>query len=424
MDVVLKRCAGIDVHKKFVMVAVRVVDEGGHAAQEVRRFGTMTGDLLALADWLESKGVAHVAMESTGMLWRPVYNVLQERFSVLLCNARHLKNVPGRKTDVKDCQWIAQLLSCGLLRGSFIPPQPVAELRDLTRLRAALVGDLNRVKNRLQKVLEDANIKLSCVASDPFGVSGRAILAALIRGEEDPQALAELARARLRAKKAELTRALEGKIREHHRLMLRMEYEQIKELEAKIAEVERHMAVYVEREEMNAPLSEENRSVPFEAAVEIAESIPGIKGIVATSLLAETGTDMTQFPKNEHLVSWSGMCSGNNESAGKKKSTRIGKGNPWLRRVLMQAAWAATRQKNSFLRAKYQRLAARRGKKRALVAVARTILVMLHRMLSDGVLYEELGADYYDRLYKERTTKHLVKRLERMGHRVTLEVAA
>ena len=424
MDVVFEKCTGIDVHKKFVMVAPRVVEEGRSVRQEVRKFGTMTGDLVDLADWLESLGVTHVAMESTGVLWRPIYNVLQERFSVLLCNAQHLKRVPGRKTDVKDCQWIAQLLSCGLLQGSFIPPQPVQELRDLTRLRAALLGDVNRVKNRIQKVLEDANVKLSCVASDPFGASGRAIMMALIAGEEDSAKLADLARASLRRKKAELRRALEGRVRPHHRLMLRLEYGQLVELERRIAEVEKHIGIYMLREEMNVPLSEENASVPFEDALELVESIPGVNRIVAVTLLAETGTDMTRFPTAGHLASWAGLCPGSNESAGKQKSTRIRKGNPWVRRVITQAAWAATRKKDSFLKAQYGRIAARRGKKRALIAVAHSLLVIVHELLSNGMYYNELGADFYDKLYKDRMTRNLVKRLERMGHKVTVEAPA
>ena len=424
MDVVFVRCAGIDVHKKFVMVALRIFEEGRCVPQEVRRFGTMTGDLCDLSEWLFSLGVTHVAMESTGVLWRPIYNVLGERFSVLLCNARHLKRVPGRKTDVKDCQWIAQLLSCGLLQGSFIPPRPVQELRDLTRHRACLVGDVNRVKNRIQKVLEDANVKLSCVASDPFGASGRAILVALIGGEEDGAKLADLARASLRRKRAELTRALEGRVREHHRLMLRLEYRQLVQLEAQIAEVEKYLGEYMQRPEMNEPVSSENPSAPFEDALELVQSIPGVNRIVGASLLAETGTDMTRFPTSGHLASWAGLCPGTNESAGKQKSTRISKGNPWVRRAITQAAWAATRKKDSFLKAQYNRIAARRGKKRALIAVAHSLLVIIHELLSNGMYYHEAGADFYDKLHRERITKNLVKRLERMGHKVSVEVAA
>lgn len=418
METVFERCAGIDVHKDFVQVCVRV----GHERQEVRRFSTMTKELLVLSDWLASERVTHVAMESTGVYWKPVYHVLEEQFTVLLCNAQHLRHVPGRKTDVKDCQWIAQLLQSGLLRGSFVPPAPLQELRDLTRTRAAAVGDLNRQKNRLLKVLEDANVKLASVATDPFGVSGRAMIEALIAGERRGEQLAELARGRLRSKKDFLAQALAGRVTAHHRLMLKLTYARIREIEAFIAELEEHIEEYIVRDDLNEEAQGE--SVPFLAALELLESVPGINRCVAITLLAEIGTDMSRFPTAAHLASWAGMCPGQNESAGKRKSGRITGGNRWVRRAITQAAWAASHSKKSFLRARYHRLAARRGKKRAIIAVAHSLLNAIHEMLSTGAYYHDLGADYFDRVHAQRLTNYYVKRLKALGHHVDLQPAA
>jgi len=406
MDTLYPRCAGIDVHKANVVVCVRCCDRPGKPSEEVRTFSTMTRDLLALSDWLAEHGVTHVAMESTGVYWKPVFNILEGRFQVLLVNAEHIKQVPGRKTDVKDCQWIAQLLQHGLLKASFVPPAPIRELRDLTRQRTQLVAEKASAANRIQKVLEDANIKLAGVATDVLGTSGRAMLEALIAGVSDPEQLADLARMRLRAKIPELRLALQGRVTEHHRFLLRMHLDHIVHLEELIGRLSGRI------EEVMAPFAE--------AATRLA-TIPGVSQRVAETVVAEIGPRMEQFPSADHLASWAGMCSGNNESAGKRRSGRITKGNRWLKRVLVQAAWAASRTKGTYLAAQYRRLVKRRGAKRALVAVGHTLLVMIYQVLKKGTVYAELGADFLERLEPERLTRQLVKRLEALGHKVTLE---
>ena len=406
MDTLYPRCAGIDVHKKTAVVCVRCADGPGKPRQEVRTFGTMTGSLLALSDWLAERGVSHVAMESTGVYWKPVYHLLEGRFEVLLVNAQHIKQVPGRKTDVKDCQWIAELLQHGLLKASFVPPPPVRELRDLTRQRTQLVGEKTAVANRIQKVLEDANIKLASVATDVLGASGRDMLEALIAGETDPEKLADLARQRLREKIPQLQLALAGRVTDHHRFLLRMHLDHLAHLEELIG----RLGVRVE--EVLAP---------FADAAERLTTIPGVSQRVAEVVVAEIGTNMEQFPTAGHLASWAGLCPGNHESAGKRKSGRTTKGDRWLRTILVQAAWAASRSKGTYLQAQYQQLARRRGRKRALVAVAHTLLGIIYRLLKDGTTYVELGPDHLDRQDPERLTQRLVKRLERLGHKVTLE---
>jgi transposase len=406
VETLYAHCAGIDVHKKSVCVCVRHAEGPGKPRQQVRTFGTLTGSLLALADWLAAEGVTHVAMESTGVYWKPVYHLLEGRFEILLVNAQHIKQVPGRKTDIKDCQWIAELLQHGLLKASFVPPPPIRDLRDLTRQRTQLVGEKTAVANRIQKVLEDANIKLASVATDVLGVSGRAMLEALCAGETDPEQLAELARKRLREKIPQLRLALAGRMTDHHRFLLRMHLDHLAHLEELIG----RLGVRVE--EVLAPFAE---------AAERLTTIPGVSQRVAEVVVAEIGTNMEQFPTAAHLASWAGLCPGNHESAGKRRSGRTTKGDRWLRTILVQAAWAASRTKGTYLAAQYQQLARRRGRKRALVAVAHTLLVVIYHMLKDGTTYVELGPDHLDRQDPERLTQRLVKRLERLGHKVILE---
>ena len=407
MDTVYDCCCGLDVHKDTVVACVRRVDAKGKARQQTRTFGATTGQLLELADWLAAEGVTHTAMESTGVYWKPIWNILEDRFRILLVNAHHIKQVPGRKTDVKDAEWIARLLQHGLLRGGFVPATPQRELRELTRQRRQLIQAKASVANRIQKVLEDANIKLGSVASDVLGVSGRDMLRALIAGRDDPDELAELARRRLRAKIPELRLALHGRVTEHHRFLLRLLLEEVEQHEAWIAR-------------LTARIGEALPS-PFAEAVRRQATIPGIDERAAENILAEIGTDMNQFPSAGHLASWTGMCSGNHESAGKRQSGRTTKGDRWLRTTLVQVAWAASHTKATYLSAQYRRLAGRRGKKRALVALGHTILVIIYHVLKDHTTYHDLGPDYFDRLDTERLTRTLIRRLERLGHKVTLQ---
>jgi transposase len=406
MDLVYPCCAGLDVHKETVVACVRRAESKGKVQPQTRTFGTMTTQLLELSDWLAEQGVTHVAMESTGVYWKPIWNLLEDQFQILLVNAQHIKQVPGRKTDVKDAEWIAQLLQHGLLRGSFVPATPQRELRELTRQRRQLIHTKAAVANRIQKVLEDANIKLASVATDVLGVSGRDMLRALIAGQEDARVLAELARRKLRAKIPELRLALHGRVTEPHRFLLRLLLEEVEQHEAWIARLSERI--------------QEVLPAPFAAAVQRLATIPGIDERAAENILAEIGVDMDQFASAAHLASWTGMCSGNRESAGKRQSGRTTKGNRWLRTTLVQVAWAASHTKNTYLAAQYRRLAGRRGKKRALVALGHTILVIIYHVLKDHSTYRELGADYFDRLDTERLTRSLVRRLERLGHKVTL----
>ncbi len=407
MDAIVPCVAGLDVHKETVVACVRRLDGRGRVSTQVKTFATMTRDLLQLGDWLSAQGVTHVAMESTGVYWKPVFYLLEGRFTaLLLVNAQHIKHVPGRKTDVKDSEWIAQLLQCGLLRGSFVPPQEIRQLRDLTRQRSQLVADRARVANRVQKVLEDANIKLASVATDILGVSGRAMLEAMIDGESDPAVLAELAKRRLRAKLPQLRQALLGKVTDHHRFLLRTLLEQVDSLERLIA----CYSVRIEEE-----------MAPFAAARDRLQTIPGVDQRTAECMIAELGTNMDQFPTEGHLASWAGLCSGLNESAGKKRSSKTRKGSRWLRQTMVQAAWAASHTKATYLAAQYRRLAPRRGRKRALVALAHTMLGIVYHVLKKDTRYTELGADYFERRDTSRLTRRLVDRLERLGHKVTLE---
>jgi transposase len=407
MDIVYACCAGLDVHKETVVATVRRRPDNGEVQQQTRTYGTATGQLLELGDWLQAEGVTHLAMESTGVYWKPIWNLLEERFHILLVNAQHIKHVPGRKTDVKDSEWIAQLLQCGLLRGSFVPPPPQRELRELTRQRRQLVHSKASVANRIQKVLEDANVKLGSVATDVLGVSGRDMLRALVAGATDPVKLAELARGRLRAKIPALRLALRGRVTEHHRFLLGLLLDELTHLEALIARLTARLT-----EVLPAPCQE---------AIERLATIPGIDVRAAENILAETGIDMDVFPSAGHLASWTGLCPGQRESAGKRQSGRARKGNQWLRTTLVQVAWAASRTKHTYLSSQYRRLVSRRGKKRALVAVGHTILVMIYHLLREGTTYAELGGDYFDRLDTERLTRTLVRRLERLGHEVVLK---
>jgi transposase len=405
MEVIYKRCCGLDIHKEIV-VACLLIREGGKVLKEIRTFLTMTVDLVVLHDWLKAHQVTHVAMESTGIYWRPVFNLLEGDFTVLLVNAAHIKTVPGRKTDVKDCEWIADLLSHGLLRGSFIPPEPIRDLRDLTRYRKTLTDERVREVNRLQKFLEGANIKLSSVATDVMGVSGRAMLEALLSGSTDSQVLSELAKGRLRKKLPELKKALEGRFRSHHRFM--------------VAEVLTHLDFLDEAiERVSQEVS--SRIAPFSKIVESMDLIPGINARVAEGVLSEMGVEMSCFPTEGHAASWAGLCPGNNESAGKRKSGKTRKGDQWLRRYLTEAAWAAIRKKGSYLSALYHRLVVRRGKKKAIVAVAHRLLVIIYHMIKDQASYRELGADYFNKLNTAYVQRHHVKRLESLGFKVILE---
>jgi transposase len=406
MDAIYLCVAGLDVHKATVVACVRWLDQG-KIRIHVKTFRTMTRDLLELADWLQERGVTHVAMESTGVYWKPVFHLLEGRFQeILLVNAQHVKNVPGRKTDVKDCEWIAQLLQCGLLRGSFVPPVEIRQLRDLTRQRSQLVADRARVANRIQKVLEDANIKLASVATDILGVSGRAMLESIIAGQEDPEQLADLARRRLRAKLPQLRDALRGKVTSHHRFLLQTLLKQVDALDGLINEYSQRI---------------EEEMIPFAAARDRLMTIPGVSRRTAECMIAELGIRMEQFPTEAHLASWAGLCSGMNESAGKKRSAKTRKGSRWLRQTMVQAAWAASHTKNTYFAAHYKRLAKRRGAKKALIALAHTILGVVYHMLKRGTEFVELGPNYFESCDKERLTRQLINRLERLGHRVTLE---
>jgi transposase len=408
MQTLYPRCAGIDVHKSNVVVCARCCDGPGQPREEVRTFATMTVNLLALADWLAGLGVTHVAMESTGVYWKPVFHLLEGRFTVILVNAQHIKQVPGRKTDVKDCQWIAQLLQHGLVKASFVPPAPIRQLRDLTRQRTQLIGERASAANRIQKVLEDANIKLAGVATDVLGASGRDMLEALIAGVSDPEQLADLARKRLRQKIPQLRLALHGRVSEHHRFLLRLHLDHVTQLEELIGRLGARI---------------EEALAPFAAAAQRLQTIPGVSQRAAETVVAEVGPQAGPFPTAAHLASWAGMCPGNDQSAGRRRSGRSTKGNRWLKRMLVQVAWAASRARGTYLQAQYRRLAKRRGHKKALVAVGHTLLVIMYHVLKRGTSYTELGADFLDRLEPDRLTRQLVRRLEKLGHKVTLEPA-
>jgi transposase len=381
----------------------------GEVTRETRTFGTTTRELEALAAWLRPWQITHVAMEATGVLWKPVWHILEPECQLLLVNPQHLKRVPGRKSDVQDAEWIAQLLQCGLLRGSYVPPPVIRELRDLTRTRTTLEDETTAIVNRIHKVLEDANLKLATVATDIMGVSGRAMLRAIIKGETDPQRLAALARGRLQRKRLALIDALHGRVTPHHRFLLERLLTQVEFVEKEIRTFDERIA---------------ELSAPFAAALARLDGIPGINLRIAENVIAELGHDMAPFPSVPNIVSWAGICPGKRESAGKSRPTRMRKGNRWLSRTLTQAAWAARRKKNCYLAAQFQRIARRRGDQRAAVAVAHSILAATYFILRDGVDYRDLGPEHFHRLTPEKRVRDLVRQLEKLGQKVTLEPLA
>ena len=406
MDVVYERCCGLDIHKQLVVACLLTPGAGAQPTKEVRSFGTMTADLLELADWLGAAGCTHVAMESTGVYWKPIYNLLEDQFTLLLVNPKHFRAVPGRKTDVKDAQWLAELLRHGLVRGSYVPDKAQRELRELTRYRTALVHERSDEINRLHKTLEGANIKLGSVASDLMGRSGRRMLAALAAGTTDAAALADLAKDKLRHKLPELERALTGRMGAHQRFLLQQQLAHIAFLEQTIEQVSTEI---------------QERLRPFEAELARLETIPGIGRRVAEILVAEVGTDMSRFATAGHLASWAGMCPGQNESAGKRKSGRTRRGSPWLRSALIEAAHGAARSKGTYLGAQARRLKPRLGWKKTMVAVGHSILVRAYHVLQRGTTYEEPGADYFLERDRHALERRHVRALERLGYRVALE---
>lgn len=409
MRIIYKRCCGLDVHKKVIVACLLLLEPDGELRKEIRKFGTMTEDLLALLDWLQQAGCTHVAMESTGVYWKPIYNILEGHLEVVVVNAQHLKKVPGRKTDVQDAEWLAECFQLGLLRASFIPPAPVRELRDLTRYRTSLIRERARTANRLQKVLEDANIKLAGVVTDIQGVSAGAMLRAIVDGSTDPEALAELAKGRLRKKRDQLVAALSGRVKPHHRFLIAEHLSQIDYLEEAI-------------ERLNAEVGERLR--PFELQVKRLDSIPGIGRQLAEVMLAEIGWDMSRFATAKNLASWAGMCPGNNESAGKRRNGKTRKGSRWLRHALIEAAHGAARTKNKYLKSQYHRIAAHRGKKKALVAVGHSILIISYHLLTREQEYTDLGTNYFDQRDRSAVQRRCVKRLEKLGYSVQLQPTA
>ena len=408
MQVVHERCAGLDVHKKTVVACVLITLPNGAFQREVRTFSTMTADLLLLNDWLETWRVQVVALESTGVYWQPVFNLLEDGRTIILVNPQHIKAVPGRKTDVKDAEWLADLLRHGLLTPSFIPPAPIRELRELTRYRKHLVEARAREVNRVQQVLESANIKLASVATDVLGKSGRAMLEALIAGEQDPARLSELARGRLRSKRPALQLALDGRLLGQHRTLLQHLLAHIDFLDQSIAELEAEI---------------DRCLAPFGQAVALAQTIPGIAETAATAMIAELGTDMTRFASAKHLASWAGVCPGNKQSGAKRLSGRTTKGNPYLRAVLGEVAWAISHTKDNYLSAQFHRIARRRGKQKAVIAVAHSVLVILYHVLREGKPYNDLGPDYFEKLEATQIERYHVRRLEQLGYTVTLTPA-
>ncbi len=435
MEVTYTHCAGLDVHKRTVVVCCLTPGVDGQGVSETRTFGTMTQELLALSDWLTSKGITHVAMEATGEFWKPVYNLLEASFVVLVVNAQHIKNVPGRKTDVKDAAWIAELLRHGLLRGSFIPPLPQRDLRDLTRQRTNLIQQRAMVVNHLQKVLEWANLKLSAVASNVAGVSARAMVTALVEGEADPTLLAELAKGKLRLKRAVLEQALTGFVRDHHRFLLAQHLTHLDFLDEQVTVFDQQIGQVIAIQSENEPsLSQEQADPPgedmaptqhpplgWDAAVELLDTIPGVGRATAELVVAEIGTDMRRFPSAGHLASWARVSPGNNQSAGKRYSGRTGPGNTWLRSGLVQAAHAAVRVKDSYFSSVYRRLVGRRGVKKAIIAVAHRLLTAVYHMLLYHEPYRAPGAAPVDEHRNAKKVDNLLKQLSRLGYTAQLE---
>jgi transposase len=409
MDVIVERPGALDVHKEQVTACVRVPNEAGRRVAHVEQFKTTVGGLLVLRDWLKAHAVTQVTMEATGVYWKPVFHVLEDDFELVLVNARHVKQVPGRKTDVSDAAWLCQLAEAGLLRASFVPPKPIRALRLLTRYRKAQIGERQREANRLHKALEDTGIKLDCVASDILGVSGRAMLDALTRGTTDPSVLADLARGRLRAKIPALREALEGRFEPVHALLIGAILAHLDFLDEQIERLSEAIEVQL---------------APFGPVVELVCTIPGVAQRSAENILAEIGLDMSVFPSDAHLASWAGQCPGNDQSAGKRRSGRTRKGSKWLNDALKNAAMAAVRTNDSYLQALYQRLRPRVGHARAIGAVKHSIICACWHMLSTGEVYRDLGGDYFRRRDPERQTRRLIAQLERLGHTVTLQEVA
>jgi transposase len=403
MQVLYPRCAGLDVHKDSVVARIRCVSTPLH--DEVRSFATTTSALLELSEWLSTHGVTHVAMEATGVYWKPVWHLLEGHFELILANAQHIRNVPGRKTDVNDATWIADLLAHGLIRSSFVPPVPIQELRDLTRTRKQLVREISQHSSRLQKILEDANLKLGSVLSDVLGKSGRAILNALIDGQTDPEKLADLAQGTARKKRTELVEALHGRVRDHHRKLLKVHLDLVEALEQALTDID---------------LAVGKTLTPIQDSARLLTTMPGVSDRTAQVMVAEVGVDMARFPTAAHLISWAGLCPRNDESAGKRRSTRVRKGAPWLKTTLVSAAWAAVRTKDSYLQAQFHRLRARRGAKKAILAVAASMLTAAYHMLKNGVEYEDLGADHFTRRDREKMIQRLVRRINDLGCQVQL----
>ena len=406
MEVLYPRCAGLDVHAGSVTACVRIAT-GAEVTHEHRTVATTSRGLLELAEWLTGQGCTHVAMEATGVYWKPVWHVLEAHVTLVLANAMHIRNVPGRKSDMNDATWIADLLAHGLIRSSFVPPAPIQELRDLTRTRKQLVGEIARHTLRIQKTLEDANLKLTQVMTDILGTSGRAILAALVAGETDPQRLADLTRGRQKATRADLVDALHGRITDHHRFMIQLHLTQIDALTNAVATIEARIG---------------DALGPFHAAASLLRTMPGLSDTTARVLIAEIGTDMTRFTTAGHLISWAGLCPRLDESAGKRRSTRTRRTARWLKTTLINAAWAATRKKDSYLRAQFLRIKSRRGAKKAILAVASSMLTAAYCMLRDGAEYHDLGPQHFAQRDKEQVTKRLLQRLRDLG--VVVEVKA
>jgi len=399
MQVIHRRCAGLDVHKQTVVACVRIARDR-EAAQHVQTFATTTTGLLALADWLASHEVAVVGMEATGVYWKPVWHVLEGHFELVLANAAHVKNVPGRKTDVSDAMWLADLLAHGLIRASFVPPQAVQELRTLTRTRKQFVRERSSHVQRIEKVLEDANLKISVLLSDIVGKSGRAVLDAIIAGHDDPAYLATCISVRVKARRAELIEALRGCITPHHRFMLKLHLSHIDALNAAITNIEKEVGLGLE---------------PFRESAEHLSTIPGLSAVSASVLIAEIGVDMSRFKTAGHLVSWAGLCPRNDESAGKRRSTRLRHGGNWLKTTLVQAAWAAVRVKGGYLQAQFHRLRARRGAKKAILAIAASMLAAAWHMLRNQTDWHDLGANHFDRADRTKTVNRLLARLRQLG---------
>lgn len=407
MEVIYPRSAGLDVHKQTVVACVRIAGDG-QPVLEVRTFATSTSGLLALADWLESFGVKHVALEATGVYWKPVWHVLEGHFELVLANAAHVKNVPGRKTDVNDAMWLADLLAHGLIRASFVPPVAVQELRTLTRTRKQFVRERGAHVQRIEKVLEDANLKLSVVVSDLMGKSGRAVLAALVAGQTDPERLADCVSVRVKASRGEVLEALRGQVSAHHRFMLKLHLDHIDALDRAIATIE---------QEVGAGLQ------PFRQAAELLSTMPGMSAVASHVVVAEIGIDMSRFKTPGHLLSWACLCPRNDESAGKRRSTRLRRGGKWLKTTLVQAAWAAVRVKGGYLQAQFHRLRARRGAKKAIIAVAASMLTAAWHMLRDGSEWHDLGAAHFDRADAQKTANRLIRRLQQIGYTVQITSA-